>query len=116
MCGSEDISLGPPRTTFPSSRNVTKLSDSAEKTSGDADEQEAPRSRFFGDKANRKSLHEKDSRDNRESWTSARERRQLGGDEETKTESRYSRRDRDQDSERRNGHGERQEGGWGDKR
>ena len=101
---------------FPSSRNVSKLSEFAEKGNGDAaagDEQDAPRSRFFGDKSNRKSLNEKEGRDNRESWTSARERRQLGGDDEHKTEGRYNRRDRDQDGERRNGHGDRPEGGWG---
>ena len=121
MRAPEDISLGPPRTMFPSSRNVSKLSDFGEKaaaSSGDAapaDEQDAPRSRFFGDKSNRKSLNEKDGRDNRESWTSARERRALAGDDEHKQEGRYNRRDRDQDGERRNGFGDRHEGRWGNR-
>lgn len=35
----------------------------------------------------------------------------MGGDDEHKPEGRYGRRDRDQDGERRNGHGDR-EGGW----
>lgn len=103
---------------FPSSRNISKLSDFAERGSGDAavgEEQEAPRSRFFGDKAEHKSLNEKDGRVNRESWTSARERRQLGGEDDHKPESRYGRREKDQDGERRNGHGDRREGGWGDR-
>jgi hypothetical protein len=111
---TEDISLGPPRTTFPSSRNVSKLSDFGEKGSGDTDDQDAPKSRFFPEKSNRKSVNEKEGRDNRESWTSARERRQLAGDDEPK-EGRYGRRDRDHDGERRNGHGDK-EGGWGSRR
>lgn len=90
------------------------MSDFADKPSDDV-EDNAPRSRFFGDKSNRKSLNEKDGKDNRESWTAARERRQLGGDDDHK-EGRYGRRDRDQDGERRNGHRDREEGGWGRER
>ena len=119
--GIEDISLGPPRTMFPSSRNVSKLSDFGDQTStpsGDAapgNEQEAPRSRFFTDRPNRKGANEKDNRDNRESWTSAREKRAVAGDEEHRPEGRYNRRDREHDSERRNGYGEKPDRRWGHK-
>ena len=123
MRTTEDISLGPPRTMFPSSRNVSKAPDFGDKvatSSGDAvpgDEQEAPRSRFFGgDRSNRKSMNDKEGRDNRESWTAARERRTLGGDDEHKQEGRYGRRDRDQDGERRNGYGEKHDSRWGERR
>ena len=121
--GAEDISLGPPKTMFPSSRNVAKLSDfdKAAALSGDAaagEEQDVPRSRFIGDKSNRKSMNEKEGRDNRESWTSARERRALGGDDDQRPEGRdrFSRRDRDQDGERRNGYGDRHDARWGERR
>ena len=95
---------------------MSKLSDFADKGNGEvgaSDEQDAPRSRFFGEKGDRKSLNEKEGRDKRESWTTARERRQLAGEDEYKADGRYGRRDRDQDGERRNGHGEKQESGWG---
>ncbi|KAK5165292.1 uncharacterized protein LTR77_009390 [Saxophila tyrrhenica] len=98
---SEDVSLGPPRTMFPSSRNVAKLSDFGEKggESNGGDEQELPRTRTFGDKGNRKSANEKEYGDR---WTTIRERRN-GGEDGQRQEGKYGRRDRDKDDERRNG-------------
>lgn len=100
---TEDVSLGPPKTMFPSSRNVSRLSDMPDRnatTGGDAgDEPESARSRFFSDRQlNRRSMNnEKEGRDNRDSWTSARERREK--------------QDRE-DGDRRNGFGERQDPRW----
>lgn len=103
---------------FPSSRNTAKLSDFADKTdksTPEGDEQEVPKGRLF-ERPNRKSMNEKEGRDNRESWTSARDRRTQGGDDDSKEGGRFSRRDRDQDGERRNGFGDKQEGRWGERR
>ena len=108
---ADDVSLGPPKTVFASSRNVHKFGEGGEK-GVDGEELEGPRSRFFGDKSNRKSLNEKEGGHNRESWT----RRGFGGDEE-KPESRWGRREKDADGEKRNGYGDRHErGGWGERR
>ncbi|KAK3687119.1 hypothetical protein LTR37_019112, partial [Vermiconidia calcicola] len=112
---SEDVSLGPPRTMFPSSRHVAKSSDLGEKSDPAATDVQEARSRFFADKSNRKSMHEKEGRDSRESWTSARERRQLGGDDAQRHEGRYNRRDKDQDGEHRNNLADKDETRWGSK-
>ncbi|KAF2162506.1 hypothetical protein M409DRAFT_69088 [Zasmidium cellare ATCC 36951] len=104
----EDISLGPPKTMFPSSRNVSRLSDLPDRTAttiGDgttSEEPESARSRFFSDRQlNRRSMNNekegKDGRDNRDSWTSVRERREK--------------QDRE-DGDRRNGFGERHDPRW----
>jgi hypothetical protein len=111
---TDDVSLGPPQTKFPSSRNISKLTDFNGDKSGEVvgDESEGGRSRFFGDKSNRKSVNEKDSRD----WTTVRDRRAPLGEDGQRHEGRYNRRDRDQDGERRNGYGEKSESRWGEKR
>lgn len=128
--GTEDITLGPPKTLFASSRTTSRLSDFADKPSAplteavlnDNEPDGARGSRSFGDKqANRKSLNsgEADGRHNRESWTQARERRALASEDDRaeggERNGRYSRRDRDkdQDGERRNGFGDRQDTRWG---
>lgn len=106
----DDVSLGPSKTIFASSRNVHKLGDGEK--NGDGEEQEGPRSRFFGgDKSNRKSLNEKEGGHTRVDWT----RRGMGADEE-KSDSRWGRREKDGEGERRNGYGDRHEPRWGEKR
>ncbi|KAK5118172.1 hypothetical protein LTR85_008152 [Meristemomyces frigidus] len=121
----EDITLGPPKTLFASSRNTARLADFADKPTTPLteaalnDEQEGQRGgRMFGDKqTNRKSTNsgETDGRHNRESWTSARERRALVGDDDKaeggERHNRYGR--REQDGERRNGYGDKQDTRWG---
>ncbi|EGP84677.1 unnamed protein product [Zymoseptoria tritici ST99CH_3D1] len=113
---NEDVSLGPPKTIFPSSRNAAKLADGAGEA-GTAEESDNARSRFFTDRQmNRRSDHinEKDGKDNRDSWTRAAERRALGDQEDGKTgerNDRYGRRD-NQDGERRNGYGEKHDPRW----
>lgn len=113
----EDITLGPPKTLFASSRNTARMADFADKPStpfteaASNDEQEAQRgSRLFGDKQGNT-----EARHNRESWTSARERRALVGNDEKaengERNNRYGR--REQDGERRNGFNDRQETRWG---
>ncbi|KAF2488090.1 hypothetical protein BDY17DRAFT_23647 [Neohortaea acidophila] len=116
----EDISLGPPKTMFPSSRNTPRPSDagltSANQTAT-GDEQDGARNRFLGERTNRRSVVEREGRDTRDAWTIVREKRAFGGnDDEHRQDNRNQRRDRDQDGERRNGHGERQEGRWGERR
>lgn len=111
---ADEVSLGPPRTMFPSSRNVSKLSDfqpPSDATPGD--EADNARSRFFSDRQlNRRSQNsEKDGRDNRDSWTSVRERREGQKDRED----RFGRHDKE-DGERRNGFGERHDPRWGGNR
>lgn len=122
---TEDITLGPPKTLFASSRTVSRLADFADKPATPStegalnDDQEGQRGgRLFGDKqTNRKSMNsaETEGRHNRESWTSARERRALAADDE-KAEGgdrngRHGR--REHDGERRNGFGDRQDNRWG---
>ena len=105
---------------FPSSRNTAKLSDFGDKAEKGAvegkegDEPDAPRSRFF-ERSSRKSMNEKDGRDNRESWTSVRERRTQAGDDDHKDGGKFGRRDREQDSERRLGFGDKQDGRWSER-
>ncbi|KAK4494618.1 hypothetical protein PRZ48_013974 [Zasmidium cellare] len=104
----EEVSLGPPKTMFPSSRNISRLSDLPDRnatTTGDgaaSEEPESARSRFFSDRQlNRRSMNNekegKDGRDNRDSWTSLRERREK--------------QDRE-DGDRRNGFGGRDDPRW----
>ncbi|KAK6385330.1 hypothetical protein LTR65_009256 [Meristemomyces frigidus] len=121
----EDITLGPPKTLFVSSRTTSRLTDFADKPPTPLteaalnEEQEAQRgSRMFGEKhVNRKSMNtgETDGRHNKESWTTARERRALVGDDDNaeggERNNRYGR--REQDGERRNGYGDKQETRWG---
>lgn len=131
----EDISLGPPRTVFTSSRTASRLADfSADKAAAPAsnentpgDEAEStPRSRFFGgDKtANRKSMGIEENEGGHArygSWTQERERRALvvqdDGIDGSERSTRYGRRDRDKgpDGERRNGHDEKPDHRWGHK-
>lgn len=105
---TEDISLGPPKTMFPSSRNLSRLSDLQDRsatTPGEgvsSEEPENARSRFFSDRQlNRRSMNNekegKEGRDNRDSWTSVRERREKADRE---------------DGDRRNGFGERHDPRW----
>ncbi|UJO21093.1 hypothetical protein CLAFUW4_12647 [Fulvia fulva] len=110
----EDVSLGPPRTMFPSSRNVPKLADVQGKAHDDStptDESESARSRFFSDRQlNRRSMNEKDAgaeNNNARDWANVRERRgqRDGGSREEKD-----------DGERRNGYGNRQDPRWGGQR
>nr|POE51855.1 hypothetical protein CFP56_26062 [Quercus suber] len=117
----EDISLGPPKALFPSSRIIPRLSDFSDKTNdaNQAEDVEAPRpARGFGDKqANRKSLNanENESRHSKESWMQARERRAQGGDEEG-GEHKLSRREREQEYDRKNGFGDKTDSRWGSHR
>jgi len=119
--------LGPPKMTFASSRNLSKLTDLGDKsvtplTEGSLDEQQQenqPRSRFLGDKpGNRKSLTDTDGKHNRESWMEARQRKNQTGEDE-KAEggerggARFGRRDREPDGERRNGFGDKPDARWG---
>ncbi|EMC91676.1 hypothetical protein BAUCODRAFT_38783 [Baudoinia panamericana UAMH 10762] len=118
----EDITLGPPKTQFASSRTVSRLADFADKpatppTEAALEERDGKNGgRTFGDKSNRKSLGatETDGRHNRESWTSVRDRRALGGDEEKAEgdERKFGRRDHATDGERRNGYSERPDSRW----
>lgn len=116
----DDISLGPPRTMFPSSRNIPKVTDAGDKSNSGAgetnngDEHDTLRSRF-GERANRKSGTEKEGKDTRESWTAARERRALAGEDESRYD-RYNRKDREYDSDRRNGQGDKADARWGERR
>lgn len=103
MIWTEDVSLGPPRSVFPSSRNVSKLSDFAGEKDGEGnggEEQEAGRNRMAGDRFNRnKSMNDKEYDDR---WSSVRERRN-GGEDGQRPDNKHGRRDREQDGERRNG-------------
>ncbi|KAI5363342.1 hypothetical protein Slin15195_G107280 [Septoria linicola] len=112
----EDVSLGPPRNMFPSTRNVTKSSDFHDKNgSSDAtpnDEPDSMRSRFFSDRQlNRRSGAEKEASDGKDRWTSVRERRQQG---ELDDEKRGfgSRHDKDNEGDRRNGYGHKDDPRW----
>lgn len=95
---------------FPSSRNVSKLSDfTGDKGAGEnvtAEETEGSRRGIFADRGNRKSTNDREGRDMRDSWTTVRDRRQAAGDDGGG--GRYNRRDRDHDNERRTG-----ESRWG---
>ncbi|WPH04755.1 Hypothetical protein R9X50_00765000 [Acrodontium crateriforme] len=119
---SDDVALGPPRTVFASSRTSSKLADLPTTSDNAAnDEPESGRNgRTFGDKqTNRRSQNDAEPRFNRESWTSARERRALGVDDDSlqggERNSKVGRRDRDkeQDGERRNGFGDKSDNRWG---
>ena len=130
---TEDITLGPPKTMFASSRATSRLADFADKpatplTEGALEEaDQVGRSRFFGgDKqANRKSMNntaEPEGRHARvESWTTAREQRKALGADDEKMDAldrmgKAGKRDRgEQDGERRNGFGDRPEVRWGAK-
>jgi len=107
---------------FPSSRNTAKLTDFAERPDKtgvdikDGEELENPRSRFLGERANRRSVNERDGRDTRESWTIAREKRPQGQDDDLRQENRFQRREKDPDIDRRNGLGEKHEGRWGEQK
>ncbi|KAI7087767.1 hypothetical protein KC356_g3880 [Hortaea werneckii] len=116
----EDITLGPPKTLFASSRTVSRLADFDKPASplteaNVNEEQELQRggSRFFGDKGHRKGMgtSESDGRHNRESWTTAREKRQAEEKESGERGGRFGR--RDHDGERRNGFGDKQDTRWG---
>ena len=105
---------------FASSRNVAKLADFEKPATplteaNLAEEQEGQRSgsRFFGDKNNRKSLGagESEGRHNRESWTTARERRQAEENDTGERGPRFGR--KDQGGERRNGFGDKHDSRWG---
>lgn len=125
--------LGPPKTSFASSRTISKLSDfagekGAPSTPSDpvaGDEAENARAKFFRDRdaekqSNRKSQGpiEKDEKSNRDSWTSLRERKNLGAEEDEdrvpkgegrERNGRYGRADREKDHDvepRRSGFGE----------
>ena len=101
---AEDVSLGPPRTLFPSSRNV-KLSELAgDKGTGDAagEEQDSSRRAIFGERGNRKNATEKDGSHMKGSWTTARDKRQQAGEDGVRQEGRHNRRNGDQDGEPRN--------------
>lgn len=80
------------------------------------DEHEGARSKFFADRANRKTVNEKDGKDKRESWTNGRERRAFGGDDDSRQEGRSARREKDHVGERRNGFGEKTDGRWTERR
>ncbi|KXT08117.1 hypothetical protein AC579_6635 [Pseudocercospora musae] len=108
----DDIALGPPRTMFPSSRNVSKLVDAHDKTAGGdttaGDEPESARSRFFSDRQlNRRSINEKDGNENRGSWSFRKERGDDGEEQRG-----FGRHVKDHDNERRNGYGERHDPRW----
>ncbi|KAF2217222.1 hypothetical protein CERZMDRAFT_104589 [Cercospora zeae-maydis SCOH1-5] len=109
----DDVSLGPPRNMFPSSRNVSKLSDVHDKNGTDAtnsDEPDSVRSRFFSDRQlNRRSGPEKDGADAKDRWSGVRERRQQGEIEDEKRG--FGRHDKD-DGERRNGYGHKDDPRW----
>lgn len=118
VCIADDISLGPPKTVFASSRHNPRLADTSV-SSGDpavsTDDVENARAKFFSDRQmNRRSgALEKDGKD---SWTRAAERRALGGDDESKADGRdrndrFGRHDT-QDGERRNGFGEKGDARW----
>ena len=119
----DDVSLGPPRTMFPSSSRVTKLSDFPDRSGGQllndavpGDEPESARSRFFSERQlNRKNLtSDKEGKDARDSRNTLRERRGQGDNDEPKYEGkgRFGRHDAEQDSERRNGFGDRHDPRW----
>lgn len=112
LVGTEDGLLGPPKSVFPSSsRNaVPTVSDfhdrNASDTTGDADPDR--RSKFFEERrTNRRSVNtEKEGgRNDRDSWTSLRERRDEG------RERGFGRYDKD-DGDRRNGFGDRHDPRW----
>ncbi|KAK0320126.1 hypothetical protein LTR82_009063 [Friedmanniomyces endolithicus] len=122
----EDITLGPPKTLFASSRTTSRIADfekpptSLTEAALKEDTDGHRNSRTFGDKqTNRKSTSANDTetKHTAESWTVARERRAMGGDDE-KTDGnvrngKYGRHERDQqDSERRNGYGDRPDSRW----
>ncbi|KAF2771515.1 hypothetical protein EJ03DRAFT_325554 [Teratosphaeria nubilosa] len=118
----DDVTLGPPKMNFSSSRNTTRLSDFADKASPAEDTSEQQenqsRSRFFGDKqGNRRSgvIGETDGKQSRESWTEARQRRAQQSEDDKGdgvADRRFGRRDREHDVERRNGFGDRQDNRW----
>ncbi|KAK3649165.1 hypothetical protein LTR56_007004 [Elasticomyces elasticus] len=125
----EDITLGPPKTLFASSRTTSKLSDFADKSLPSTEREEADTNRStrtFGDKQmNRKSLGNIDPSEppkshTIDSWTLARERRALGGEDEktdgSERNPKYGRRnDRPQEDGSRinhNGYGDRQDSRW----
>ncbi|CAK3927637.1 Hypothetical predicted protein [Lecanosticta acicola] len=100
----EDISLGPPRTVFASSRNtVPKLSD-FERSSGDT-------TSLTSRGINRKSMNNENegARHERDSWMLAREKR------EEHRERGFGRHDKE-DGERRNGFGDRHDPRWSSNR
>ena len=103
---AEDASLGPPATVFASSRQASKAD--GDNTNND----DAPKSRLPGHRSNNKSTNEKETRDSRDLWSGARERRANTADDDQKQERGHNRRERDHDGERRNGN----EGRWGDRR
>ncbi|KXL44968.1 hypothetical protein M433DRAFT_134897 [Acidomyces richmondensis BFW] len=123
----DDVTLGPPKMTFASSRNLSKLTDLSDKPApplieGVQDEQQQqenqPRSRLFGEKpGNRKSTTDTDGKHNRENWMEARQRKHQTGEEEkaegVDRNSRFGRRDREQDGDRRNAFGDRPDVRWG---
>ncbi|TKA77420.1 hypothetical protein B0A55_04814 [Friedmanniomyces simplex] len=120
----EDITLGPPKTLFASSRTTSRLMDFEKPPTplteaALKEETENHRnSRTFGEKQmNRKSMgtNESEAKHTAESWTVARERRALGGDDEkaesSERNSKYGRREREQ-QDGRNGYGDRQDSRW----
>ncbi|PIA88523.1 hypothetical protein CB0940_06853 [Cercospora beticola] len=109
----DDVSLGPPRNMFPSSRNVSKLSDFHDKNGTDAansDEPDSMRSRFFSDRQLNRRGPEKDGADTKDRWSGVRERRQQGEFEDEKRS--FGRHDKDNDGERRNGYGHKDDPRW----
>ncbi|KAK0944684.1 hypothetical protein LTR29_003911 [Friedmanniomyces endolithicus] len=122
----EDITLGPPKTLFASSRTTSRIADFDKpptpltEAALKEDTEGHRNSRTFGDKqTNRKSTNANDTetKHTAESWMVARERRALGGDDEkldsNERNGKYGRRDREQqDGERRNGYGDRPDSRW----
>jgi hypothetical protein len=99
---------------FPSSRTLSKSADSQDKTGVDAtpsDEPDSVRSRFFSDRQlNRKSGAERDGIENKDRWSSVRDRRQQGELEDEKRG--FGRHDKDSDADRRNGYGHKEDPRW----
>ncbi|EMF09394.1 uncharacterized protein SEPMUDRAFT_92042, partial [Sphaerulina musiva SO2202] len=110
----DDVSLGPPRNMFPSSRTLSKAADQQDRNAGDTtphDDPESMRSRFFSDRqSNRKSAMEKEGIENKDRWSSVRDRRLQGELEEDKKT--FTRQDRDNEADRRNGYGHKEDPRW----
>ncbi|KAK8219326.1 hypothetical protein M8818_001060 [Zalaria obscura] len=126
----DDIVLGPPKTSFASSRNINRLAESNGKTLDDEDAQDdtgSSRSRFFRDRdVDRNQARggfgamQKTGREARDSWTSSRAMKTFGDEEDRhrngEKERPYGRNQRDHE---RNADGEdffgRKNGGFGQK-
>ncbi|KAF2719086.1 hypothetical protein K431DRAFT_305523 [Polychaeton citri CBS 116435] len=106
----DDVTLGPPKTVFSSSRHTPRISDFGDKaavTGPEGDDPDAPRSRFFSERANnRKSYGDREGREGRETWSS---RRTLDEDEVKERGDKFGRRDKEQNGDRRVGYGDRQD-------